>query len=249
RIPLFSLSLATSVCSYTAQILAYVSIPFMLQTVMHRTPVATGLLVTPWPLLVAVAAPMAGRLSARYPAGASGDDRAGGAGERVTAAGVLASGAGGLGHCLADGDVRDWVRLLPDAEQHHGDDGRTSGSDRCGRGDDVGGPDGWLVAGVGAGGTDLCDWVGEGNGGLFGGGGRICSVCSGDQQQSVVGGALRIPGLAKATGWRRRLTSRQVRRAEAEVVRGPAASANADGPGRSLLRSDFCRYARHTCCA
>ncbi|MGD0104856.1 MAG: MFS transporter, partial [Rhodopila sp.] len=41
RIPLFSLSLATSVCSYTAQILAYVSIPFMLQTVMHRTPVAT----------------------------------------------------------------------------------------------------------------------------------------------------------------------------------------------------------------
>jgi DHA2 family multidrug resistance protein-like MFS transporter len=68
RIPLFSLSLATSVCSYTAQILAYVSIPFMLQTVMHRTPVATGLLVTPWPLLVAVAAPMAGRLSARYPA-------------------------------------------------------------------------------------------------------------------------------------------------------------------------------------
>ena len=29
---------------------------------------ATGLLVTPWPLLVAVAAPVAGRLSARYPA-------------------------------------------------------------------------------------------------------------------------------------------------------------------------------------
>jgi DHA2 family multidrug resistance protein-like MFS transporter len=66
RIPL--LSLGTSVCSYAAQIMAYVSVPFMLQTVMHRSPVATGLLVTPWPLLVACAAPVAGRLSARYPA-------------------------------------------------------------------------------------------------------------------------------------------------------------------------------------
>ncbi|HEY4172269.1 MAG TPA: MFS transporter [Rhodopila sp.] len=68
RIPLFSLSLGTSICSYSAQILAYVSIPFMLQTVMHRSAVATGLLVTPWPTLVAVAAPLAGRLSSRYPA-------------------------------------------------------------------------------------------------------------------------------------------------------------------------------------
>ena len=66
--PLFSLSVVTSVCSYAAQILAYVSLPFLFQTVMHRSAVATGLLVTPWPLLVAVAAPVAGRLSARYPA-------------------------------------------------------------------------------------------------------------------------------------------------------------------------------------
>jgi DHA2 family multidrug resistance protein-like MFS transporter len=68
RIPLFALSVGTSVCSYAAQILAYVSLPFLFQTVMHRSAVATGLLVTPWPLLVAVAAPVAGRLSARYPA-------------------------------------------------------------------------------------------------------------------------------------------------------------------------------------
>jgi MFS transporter, DHA2 family, multidrug resistance protein len=68
RIPVFTLSLGTSVCSYSAQILAYVSVPFMLQTVMQRSPVATGLLVTPWPLLVAFAAPLAGRLSGRYPA-------------------------------------------------------------------------------------------------------------------------------------------------------------------------------------
>ena len=68
RIPLFALSVCTSICSYAAQILAYVSLPFLFQTVMHRSAVATGLLVTPWPVLVAFAAPVAGRLSARYPA-------------------------------------------------------------------------------------------------------------------------------------------------------------------------------------
>jgi MFS transporter, DHA2 family, multidrug resistance protein len=35
---------------------------------MHRSQIATGLLVTPWPLLVAFAAPVAGRLTAKYPA-------------------------------------------------------------------------------------------------------------------------------------------------------------------------------------
>ena len=68
RIPLFALSVCTSICSYAAQILAYVSLPFLFQAVMHRSAVATGLLVTPWPLMVAVAAPVAGRLASRYPA-------------------------------------------------------------------------------------------------------------------------------------------------------------------------------------
>ena len=72
RIPLFALSVCTSICSYSAQILAYISLPFLFQTVMHRSAVATGLLVTPWPLMVAVAAPIAGRLSARYPAAVLG---------------------------------------------------------------------------------------------------------------------------------------------------------------------------------
>ncbi len=72
RIRLFALSMGTSVCSYSAQILAYVSLPFLFQAVMHRSAVATGLLVTPWPLLVAVAAPVAGRLSDRYPAAVLG---------------------------------------------------------------------------------------------------------------------------------------------------------------------------------
>ncbi len=84
RIPLFALSVGTSICSYAAQILAYVSLPFLFQIVMHRSAVATGLLVTPWPLLVAVAAPIAGRLSARYPASVLGS-----AGLAVLATGLL----------------------------------------------------------------------------------------------------------------------------------------------------------------
>ncbi len=41
KIPLLSLSLVTSICSYSAQILAYVSLPFLFETVMHRSQIAT----------------------------------------------------------------------------------------------------------------------------------------------------------------------------------------------------------------
>jgi DHA2 family multidrug resistance protein-like MFS transporter len=68
RIRLFSLTIATSVASFTAQMLGFVSLPFLLQLTMHHTQVATGLLMTAWPLSVGVAAPVAGRLADRYPA-------------------------------------------------------------------------------------------------------------------------------------------------------------------------------------
>ncbi|WP_342753649.1 MFS transporter [Pantoea sp. MBD-2R] len=72
RIPVFSLSLGTSVCSFCAQMLAMVSLPFFLQTVLHRSEVATGLLLTPWPLATMVMAPIAGRLIERFHAGLLG---------------------------------------------------------------------------------------------------------------------------------------------------------------------------------
>ena len=72
RIPLFALSIATSICSFAAQTLAYVSLPFYLQDALGRSQVETGLLMTPWPLTVAVVAPIAGRLSDRYAPGMLG---------------------------------------------------------------------------------------------------------------------------------------------------------------------------------
>ncbi|MFS2225560.1 MFS transporter [Pantoea sp. B65] len=72
RIPIFSLSIGTSVCSFCAQMLAMVSLPFYLQTVLGRNEVATGLLLTPWPLATMVMAPIAGRLIERYHAGLLG---------------------------------------------------------------------------------------------------------------------------------------------------------------------------------
>jgi MFS transporter, DHA2 family, multidrug resistance protein len=68
RIRLFSLSVLTSVCSFTSQMAALVAIPFEIQRLGHSA-VETGLFMTPWPVGVGLAAPLAGRLADRYPAG------------------------------------------------------------------------------------------------------------------------------------------------------------------------------------
>jgi len=72
RIPLFALSIGTSVCSFVAQMLAFVAIPFYFQDVLGRDAVATGLLMTPWPVAAAVMAPIAGRLADRHHPGLLG---------------------------------------------------------------------------------------------------------------------------------------------------------------------------------
>ncbi|HEY3888241.1 MAG TPA: MFS transporter [Caulobacteraceae bacterium] len=72
RVPIYGLSVATSICSFTAQMLAFVSLPFYFETVLGRSAVETGLLMTPWPVAVAVAAPIAGHLADRFAAGLLG---------------------------------------------------------------------------------------------------------------------------------------------------------------------------------
>ena len=72
KIPIFALSIGTSICSFAAQMLAFVSLPFLMQDTFGLTQVQTGLLMTPWPLIIVVAAPLAGVLSDRYSAGILG---------------------------------------------------------------------------------------------------------------------------------------------------------------------------------
>jgi MFS transporter, DHA2 family, multidrug resistance protein len=72
RIPLFALSVASSVCSFIAQSMTQVSLPFLFQHDLGMDQVMTGLLMTPWPLTVAIVAPVSGRLADRYPAGLLG---------------------------------------------------------------------------------------------------------------------------------------------------------------------------------
>jgi len=72
RIPIFAMSIATSVCSFIAQMMAYVALPFFFQDSLGRSAVETGLLMTPWPLMTAVVAPISGGLADRYSAGMLG---------------------------------------------------------------------------------------------------------------------------------------------------------------------------------
>jgi DHA2 family multidrug resistance protein-like MFS transporter len=72
RIPIFTLSICTSVASFCAQMLAFVALPFYLQDRFGYSAVEIGLLITPWPIGVGISAPIAGRLAERYPAGLLG---------------------------------------------------------------------------------------------------------------------------------------------------------------------------------
>ncbi|MFM0095825.1 MFS transporter [Paraburkholderia nemoris] len=69
RIPVFALSIGTSVCSFCAQMLAFVSLPFLLQDTLGLSQVETGLLMTPWPAVIIIAAPIAGVLSDKISSG------------------------------------------------------------------------------------------------------------------------------------------------------------------------------------
>ncbi|MBS0445838.1 MAG: MFS transporter [Proteobacteria bacterium] len=72
RRPAFALSSLTAVCSFSCQGLAFVSLPFYFEGVLHRNQVDTGFLMSPWPIVVAAVAPVAGRLSDRHAPGLLG---------------------------------------------------------------------------------------------------------------------------------------------------------------------------------
>ena len=58
----FRLAVIASVCCFAAQMMGLVALPFYLQHKLGQAALTTGLYLTPWPLAVAVASPVAGRL-------------------------------------------------------------------------------------------------------------------------------------------------------------------------------------------
>ena len=82
---IFSQSIAAAICSFIAQFLAFVSLPFYFHDVLGYSAAETGLLLTPWPLAAALTAPFAGRLADRM-----STDILGVAGMAIFAAGLVA---------------------------------------------------------------------------------------------------------------------------------------------------------------
>ena len=80
----FRISVIASVCCFSGVTMGLLALPFYLQHSLGQRTLATGLYMTPWPLMVALAAPAAGRLA-----------------ERVSTAALCAAGGG----CLAVGLV------------------------------------------------------------------------------------------------------------------------------------------------
>ncbi|WP_242538489.1 MFS transporter [Trinickia acidisoli] len=82
RMRVFSLSMVTSICSFAAQTIAFVALPFYFEQTLGHSETQTGLLMTPWPVVTALIAPLAGRLSDRMPA------------ERISCVGLVLLGTG-----------------------------------------------------------------------------------------------------------------------------------------------------------
>lgn len=66
KIRLYSLSISTSVCSFIAQNVAMIALPFLFLNNYGFSEITTGLLMTPWPLATMIVSPFAARLVERH---------------------------------------------------------------------------------------------------------------------------------------------------------------------------------------
>ncbi len=62
-IPVFALSICSSILSFTGQMMAFVATPFLFQSKLGFSPFETGLLIMPWPIALAIIAPLSGKLA------------------------------------------------------------------------------------------------------------------------------------------------------------------------------------------
>jgi DHA2 family multidrug resistance protein-like MFS transporter len=93
----FRISVIASVCCFVGQSAATISLPFYLQHGLGRDVLETGLLMTPWPLTVALMAPLAGSLANRI------------SGAWLCALGGVALAVGLASLALRLPDARPWV--------------------------------------------------------------------------------------------------------------------------------------------
>lgn len=98
RIPVFALSMGTSIGAFCAQMLSFIALPFLLLDTYGRSHFEAGLLITAWPLAIVVMAPIAGRLIGKYP-----DGLLGGIGLAMLAVGLVSLAA--LPPHPANGDI------------------------------------------------------------------------------------------------------------------------------------------------
>jgi DHA2 family multidrug resistance protein-like MFS transporter len=85
RIPVFALSMCASISAFCAQTMAFLALPFLLIEVRGLPTGEAGLLISAWPLALALSAPWVGRMIGRWPAG-----RLGGVGMGMFALGLWA---------------------------------------------------------------------------------------------------------------------------------------------------------------
>lgn len=96
-IRLYSLSIITSVCSFIAQNVAMIALPFLFLNSYGFSEITTGLLMTPWPLATMIVSPFAARLVEKHNPGATAT-----AGMAVYATGII------LLLLLSDTDISVW---------------------------------------------------------------------------------------------------------------------------------------------
>lgn len=68
---MYSMSIATSVCSFIAQNVTMIALPFLYLNNYHFSEITTGLLMTPWPLATMIVSPIAARYVERHNPGAT----------------------------------------------------------------------------------------------------------------------------------------------------------------------------------
>lgn len=71
RNSMYSMSIATSVCSFIAQNVTMISLPFLYLNNYHFSEITTGLLMTPWPFATMIVSPVAARYVEKHNPGAT----------------------------------------------------------------------------------------------------------------------------------------------------------------------------------